>query len=563
MVGWLNGVLGLEPGRMRRFLPGLSLLALCVGSMVGTGWVEAVLVGADEAGHAVVVSWILGAAAMFFLAFVYAELGRRLPAAGGGARYSYCAFGRTAGFFSAWINWSGAVTVAPIQATVAAQSLVALEPALRTPPTPTVVAALLVTFFAVVNGIGISWLTRVNAVATIFKIAIPILTVFLLVGFASHTRSLTLGSVVELHGFGDIKSILQAVATSGIIFAYQGFEQAVNFGSEARTPNPGIGRAIMGALAAVFCFYLALQVTFIIAFGLDKGRHLGVTTELTANPFVAAADLVNHGGPTPFGELVLLTGIISPASVGLLYVGGSARLAYAAAKSGDIPRSFADLNPRRVPLLAIAVAQGLALLLLLPSPRWEPLVEFNTSTTVLGFALQPMALSVFRRTGGFPEHPAGGRRGGLGRISRVLKAPLPPVALVIASWIVLFDGWPVNRLLLFLVMPAGMVLFVYSQLRRPRRERPSLNLVRAFWLPIYLVGVGTVSWLSSFQGTGQLPFGADILAMGVVSVGTYFAAVRWGGRTPEQIRESMREIESDMAEPDEAGHQRPALRRPA
>jgi amino acid transporter len=552
MVGWLNGVLGLEPGRMRRFLPGLSLLALCVGSMVGTGWVEAVLMGADLAGHAVVVSWILGAVAMLFLALVYAELGSRLPAAGGSARYSYCAFGRTAGFFSAWINWSGAVTVAPIQATVAAQSLVALEPALSTPPTPTVVAALLVTFFAIVNGVGISWLTRVNAVATIFKIAIPILTVFLLVGFASHTRSLTLGSIVEPHGFGDIHSILQAVAASGIIFAYQGFEQAVNFGSEARTPNPGIRRAIIGSLAAVFCFYLALQVTFILAFGLDKGRHTGVTTELTANPFVAAADLVNHGGPTPFGKLVLLTGIISPASVGLLYVGGSARLAYAAAKSGDIPRAFADLNPRWVPILAIAVAQGLALLLLLPSPRWEPLVEFNTSTTVLGFALQPMALSVFRRTGGFPEHPDGLRRGGLGWISRVLRASVPPVALVIASWIILFDGWPVNRLLLLLVMPAGMVLFVYSQLRRPRRERPSLDLVRAFWLPIYLVGVGTVSWLSSFQGTGLLKFGEDILAMGVVSVVTYFAAVWWGGRSREQIREGMKEIESDMADPDEA-----------
>jgi amino acid transporter len=357
------------------------------------------------------------------------------------------------------------------------------------------------------------------------------------------------------------------VAASGIIFAYQGFEQAVNYGSEARTPDPGIGRAIMGALAAVFLFYLALQVTFILAFGLDKGtldtkEDAGIKQELAANPFVAAAGLVNqnHGRPPLFGDLVLLTGIISPAGVGLLYVGGSARLAYAAAKGGDIPRSFADLNPRRVPLLAIAVAQGIALLLLLPSPRWEPLVEFNTSTTVLGFALLPIALSVFRRTGGLPDDPDGR----LGPVPRMLKAPLPLAALVIASWLVLFDGWPVNRLLLFLVIPAGIVLFAVSQLRRPRSERPSReDLARAFWLPLYLIGVGTVSGLSSFGGTGTLWFGADVAAMGGVSVVTYFLAVWLGGRTPEQIQDGMREIESDMAKPDEVGLQGRALGRPA
>ena len=46
--------------------------------------------------------------------------------------------------------------------------------------------------------------------------------------------------------------------------------------------------------------------------------------------------------------------------------------------------------------------------------------------------------------------------------------------------------------------------------------------------------------------------------MGGVSVVTYFLAVWLGGRTPEQIQDGMREIESDVAEPDEAGLQRRA-----
>jgi len=146
----------------------------------------------------------------------------------------------------------------------------------------------------------------------------------------------------------------------------------------------------------------------------------------------------------------------------------------------------------------------------------------------------------------------------------MLKAPLPLAALVIASWLVLFDGWPVNRLLLLLVIPAGIVLFAFSQLRRPRSERPSReDLTRAFWLPLFLVGVGTVSWLSSFGGTGTLWFGADVAAMGGVSIATYFLAVGLGGRTPEQIQDGMREIESDMAKPDEVGLQGRALARPA
>lgn len=565
-LDWMRSNLGLERGRMSPALSYWQLLGVCVGSMVGTGWVQGMTEGQNTAGTAVVASWTLVAVATFVMALVFAELGTRIPTSGGSARYPHLTFGRTAGFAAAWIYWIGAVLVVPIEAIVATESLGSLVslPLLTGGNSPTltvwgtIVAATLLIVFALVNLAGPRWLAGVNGWATLLKFAIPVAFIVALVAstapasgtpsggsgdvFLAIARSGIAGKTDSDTTSGVVSTVLEATASSGIVFAFLGFDQAVQFGQEAHAPRAAIGRATWGSIVLVFIFYLMLQFGFIYArlTVLDTG----------SSPFVAVALQTSRNGvPSVVIGLLRLAGFVGPASTGLLYVASSARLAYGAARNGGVPGWIGDLSPQRVPLLPILIALIVGLVFILPSPGWEPYIGFNSSATVLGFAFQPLALASLRRTDGFREAAVRAPAGWTGRLAR---DGVPLAAFVTANWLVLFGGWDANREVLA-VMLVGLLLFIgHHYLLMPVGARPGLDLPGAYWLPFYLVGVGVVSWLSWFQGPrgvhGPLPLGVDLLAMAAVSVVTYAGAVGCCRRPPDETRRDMRFLRSDGRE---------------
>jgi len=101
----------------------IGLLFVCLGSVIGSGWLFGALYAMQVAGPAAIISWVLGAGVMLILALVHAEVGGMYPVAGGSARYPHFSFGSLAGFASGWIVWLGAVTVAPIEVEAALQYL--------------------------------------------------------------------------------------------------------------------------------------------------------------------------------------------------------------------------------------------------------------------------------------------------------------------------------------------------------------------------------------------------------------------------------------------------------
>src|ERR1700709_2086347 len=93
----------------------LGLTFVSLGSIIGSGWLLGALYGAQAAGPASLISWILGGILLAVLARVHAELGAAYPVAGGTARFPNFAFGTLAGFTAGWAAWLQAVTIAPIE----------------------------------------------------------------------------------------------------------------------------------------------------------------------------------------------------------------------------------------------------------------------------------------------------------------------------------------------------------------------------------------------------------------------------------------------------------------
>src|SRR5437763_8818290 len=103
-----------KPG-LRREIGFIGLLWASAGSIIGSGWLFGAQKALVAAGPAAIISWGIGAIAIFLLALTHAELGGMWPVSGGTARFPHVAFGGAAGASFGWFSWLQAATVAPIE----------------------------------------------------------------------------------------------------------------------------------------------------------------------------------------------------------------------------------------------------------------------------------------------------------------------------------------------------------------------------------------------------------------------------------------------------------------
>jgi amino acid transporter len=546
--------------KLRRDVGPVGLVFASVGSIIGAGWLFGALYAASLAGPAAIVAWLLGGIAMMLLALTHAELGSAYPVAGGNARFPRYAFGGLIGFTSGWVAFLGAVTVAPImvQATLLYTSnyipwltTVADGRAVLTAQGYVVAAALLLLFCAI-NVMGVRWLAETNKLAVCWKIFVPVLTVVALLASSAHGENFTAGGGFMPSGW---KGVFLALASGGVIFAYLGFEQAVQLGGESRNPGRNIPLAIIGGMLFAVGIYIALQVAFIAA--LDPSRLSdgwgAVSFSGDAELFGPFAGLATATGLGWLAVMLYTAAIVSPGGTGLLYTGASARLSFALARNGYAPSAFARLTPQGTPLFAIAFSFLCGLILFLPFPGWQQLVGFISAAAVIAYAMVPLSLGALRRQD--PER------------LRPFRLPaasfLAPASFVVASEILLFTGWAVVWKIVVAIL-IGIALLTVSMLTETSERRPSLDWRSAVWFWPYLLGMGAISYLSSFDtGTpssiplvgldgprNELTFGWDMLAVAILSLGVYAFAIRSrlpAGQALDYVGDLSAEAEADDA----------------
>jgi amino acid transporter len=516
-------VTSVEKRKMRREVGLVALLFTSVGSIIGSGWLLGALNASVIAGPGALVSWLIGAVAVLLLALVHAELGGMYPVTGGSARFPHYSFGSLVGFASGWFAFLGAVTVAPIEVEAALQYATNYIPGLTELSGNVVVltglgygvAVLLMLAFVIINILGVKWLAEANKYAVYWKIAIPVLTVIVLLIVSHHFGNFTARGGFFANG---LPAVFSAVATGGIIFAYIGFEQAVQFGAESQNPRRNIPLAVIGSVILGVILYLALQVAFTTSLDpkvLNQGwSHIASSFQGAAfGPFAALATALGLGW---LAVLLYVDAVVSPAGTGLIYLGSSTRLAFGMARNRYLPEGLAFLSDRRVPLFSILFAFVCGMLLFLPFPSWQRLVGFITSATLLTYGLQSIALAALRKQVPDQERP----------FRLPWAGVIAPLSFVIANELILFSTWDVLwKLLLAIVV--GFVLLAVSALTAAPARRPKLELMNAYWLGPYLIGLGAISYLGSksFGGSDRLHFGWDMLVLAIFSLAIYFLAV--------------------------------------
>jgi amino acid transporter len=505
---------------LRRTVGFSALMFISLGSIIGSGWLLGALTAATAAGGASILSWVLAGVIVILLALVHAELGSTYPVAGGTARYPRLAFGSIAGFAAGWVGWIQAVAIAPIEVEAALSYLDHIFHGFvddngNLTGFGFVIAALLMVLFTGINLLGVAWLAETNRITVLWKIAIPVLTVIVLIFVSFHGSNFTAGGGFAPYGAHGVFAALPL----GVVFALQGFEQAAQMGGEARNPQRDLPRALIGAVALGVIIYLALEVAFIGA--LDPANLVGGWANPIGKgdfgPYVTIAGTL---GLTWLSILLYVDAFISPAGTGLVYVATSARLSYALSQSGFAPKSLSKISKRGIPWVSTAVAFVVGIIAFLPFPSWQSLVSLVTSATVIMYGFAPLTLAALRRAD--PDRPRPYRMPAAGVIG--------PLSFIAANEIIYWSGWT-TLWKLYVGMLIGFVLFaVYRAVQASRHKIPAaakdLQLRSLAWILPWFIGIGIISALGQYDGASIIPDWWDLILVAVWSLVIFYVAER-------------------------------------
>jgi amino acid transporter len=547
---------GTGENQLRRAVGLRGLTMISLGSIIGSGWLLGALTAARVAGGASIISWILGGLVLALLALVHAELGSTYPVSGGTARFPFMAFGALGGFTGGWMAWLQAVTIAPIEVEATLGYLNSRFTSLDLINTNgtldskgIAIGAAFMLVFAVINTMGVRWLAETNSITVMWKILIPTITIFALLFTVFHSGNFTAGGGFAPYGFHGIFAALPL----GIVFALEGFEQAIQVGGEAENPQRNIPRAVIGSMIIGTIIYLLLEVAFIGALNPADLVHGWANPIAGVGAYGPYATLATSAGLGWLSTLLIIDAVVSPAGTGLVYIGTSSRLSYGLGRNRYFPKVISKVSRRGVPFVSICIAFVVGMLTFLPFPSWAGLVGLVTSATVIMYAMAPLSLAGLRKQD--PNRPRAYRLPAAG--------VLCPVAFICANFIVYFSGFS-TLCWLYILIAIGFLAFGGYQASLPAERRTIIDYRAAVWIIPWLAGLLIISWQGRYDAasvfgvhlvaTLRLPNWVDLVVLAAFSLVIYYWAV-YSTMSHAKVQQAVRdvELEADIPELEIAG----------
>jgi amino acid transporter len=318
--------------------------------------------------------------------------------------------------------------------------------------------------------------------------------------------------------------VLTAIATSGIVFAFNGFQTPINLAGEAKNPGRNVPFAVVLSLLLAGVLYFFLQFVFIGS----------VPSNLLANGWAGLQM------KSPFADLAMILGIgwlavalfadavISPSGTGIVYTASTSRMIYGMEKNGYFPKIFGTVHPLyKVPRPAMWLNLAVSFLFMYLFRGWGELVEVISVATVVSYMAGPVTAMSLRKL--VPHYRRPLKTKGL--------AVIAPIAFIVSSLILYWSRWPLTGQVLF-VMLIGLPIYFYYEAKRGK-ETFSRNFKAGLWLVCYLLYMMLISYLGSdkFGGHNVLPYGWDMVVVAVSALVFYMWAIRSAYIT-EQLKEA-------------------------
>ena len=423
--------------KLKKSVTALDLTVFGIGAIIGAGiFVITGRVAHNNAGPAVVISFLIAAVCCALAAMCYAEFASSVPISGSAYTFSYASLGEIFAWIIGWDLilefWMVAATVAQGWSSYVNKFLDLmtgqpkgshlLPDALRSAPALDgsggafdLWAFLLAIVLGTLMYIGIKESLRVNMVLVGIKLAIVLFIIFAGIGFVSSANwspfipdpcvitdpptdaCAAVASLTE----GNNRPLLQALFSSGptmaygwggitagaslVFFSFIGFDAVATTAEEAKNPKRDLPIGIIGSLAICTVLYIAVAL---VVTGMVPYNKL--------DPSAALATAFADRGLDWAAKLIAAGAVAGLATVVLTMMTGGVRVAFAMSRDNLLPLGFAKVHPKhRTPqYITIAITAVCAILAAFtPVGILEEMVNIGTLSA---FALVSIAVLVLR-----------------------------------------------------------------------------------------------------------------------------------------------------------------------
>nr|WP_246430763.1 amino acid permease [Streptomyces rectiverticillatus] len=332
---------GLKAGLKNRHL---SMIA--IGGVIGAGLFVGSASGIAAAGPGILISYALVGTLVVFVMRMLGEMAAANPTSGSFSAYADRALGRWAGFSIGWLYWFFWVVVLAVEATAGAAILNGWIPSVPQWAWALIVMIVLTaTNLASVSSYGEFefWFAGIKVVAIAAFVIIGLLAVFgVLPG--SDNPGAGLDNLTAHGGFlpNGAGAILTGVLM--VVFSFMGSEIVTLAAGESEDPQRAVRQATNSVIWRIAVFYLGSIFVVVSLLPWDSKEIAD------KGSYVAALDSIGIPHAGQIMNVIVLTAVLSCLNSGLYT---ASRMAFSLGQRGDAPKSFATVNKRGVPQVAI------------------------------------------------------------------------------------------------------------------------------------------------------------------------------------------------------------------
>ncbi len=448
----------------QRLNPTLSwwhLVCLGVGAIVGTGIYTLTGVGANLAGPAVILSFLIAGAVCACAALAYAEVATMIPTSGSAYTYSYVVIGEIVAWVVGWslileysvgtsavaVGWSGYAT--GFLGAVGVHLPHALTTGLLAGGVINLPAVFIVFLVAGLLVIGTRESATLNAVLVVVKMLA--LAMFVAIA-APHINAANFHPFMP-YGFAahDVDGTKHGVmaAAAIIFFAFYGFDALSTASEETKNPGRDLPIGIIGSMVICTIIYIAVAAS---AVGSTYFANFVGSPEPLA---LILRQLGQNGASVAIGAAA----VIALPTVILAFLYGQSRIFFVMARDGLMPQILSKVNPvTKTPVRMTLITATFVALLAGLAPL-DQIASLANAGTLTAFVAVSVCLLIMRRR--MPEAP------------RVYRTPIAWVIApaAVAGCLYLFWSLPTKTKLFFLAWNL-IGLVVYFAMTAGRKAEP-------------------------------------------------------------------------------------------